>query len=73
MKFLELFLEKEIGLLILNKDFKSPFNSMTCWNANKNIFNAFFFFVKVFYSHCAKLQKYEQSNIGLQFFDMWYL
>ena len=22
-------------------------------------------------SHCAKVQKYEQSKIGLQFFDMW--
>ena len=23
-------------------------------------------------SHCAKVQKYEQGKIGLQFFDMWY-
>ena len=22
-------------------------------------------------SHCAKVQKYEQGKIGLQFFDMW--
>ena len=22
--------------------------------------------------HCAKVQKYEQGKIGLQFFDMWY-
>ena len=25
----------------------------------------------IFYSHCAKVQKYEQGKIGLQFFDMW--
>ena len=51
MKFLELSQEKEKEneLLILNKDFKSSSTSMTCWNANKNIFNAFFLFVKVFY------------------------
>ena len=24
-------------------------------------------------SHCAKVQKYEQGKIGLQFFDMWCL
>ena len=23
-------------------------------------------------THCAKVQKYEQGKIGLQFFDMWY-
>ena len=23
-------------------------------------------------SHCAKVQKYEQGKIGLQFFGMWY-
>ena len=22
--------------------------------------------------HCAKVQKYEQGKIGLQFFDIWY-
>ena len=22
--------------------------------------------------HCAKVQKYEQGKIGLQFFDMWH-
>ena len=22
-------------------------------------------------SHCVKVQKYEQGQIGLQFFDMW--
>jgi hypothetical protein len=25
------------------------------------------------FEHCAKVQKYKQSKIGLQFFDMWYL
>ena len=23
-------------------------------------------------THCAKVQKYDQGKIGLQFFDMWY-
>ena len=26
---------------------------------------------EIYLSHCAKVQKYEQGKIGLQFFDMW--
>ena len=27
--------------------------------------------IRLSLSHCAKVQKYEQGKIGLQFFDMW--
>ena len=36
---------------------------------NENVFQGI---LMDLHSHCAKVQKYEQGKIGLQFFDMWY-
>ena len=47
-------------------------NSVLLPNSTKNKFVCSFFGrIRGYQTHCAKVQKYEQGKIGLQFFDMW--
>ena len=64
----------------IQKQFHKKFLSteVTAWKRGK-LFAQSMQFVNsiepahIYFAHCAKVQKYEQSKIGLQFFDMWYL